>query len=217
MSSRPPADHQAGFTLLELLVGMVLLGLALALVNQAAGLMNLEGARRDQRLARQQAVTQAREIMAGQVRSALPAPGQRTRQDPPVLTGDARQVSFLTSLSLQQPAAPGLWLVTYRLEPAAGGKGRLLLTQVPAGLSGAAPTGGQAGLSLTLLPGLTQGSFTYLALERPGRPLRTHANWGLGQPEQRTALPLAVLLQAKVGGQEVTWRLPLACAKPVSP
>jgi prepilin-type N-terminal cleavage/methylation domain-containing protein len=211
MPIRPAGGRQAGFTLLELLVGMVLLALALALAGQATGLLNLEGAQRDQRLRQQQALFQAQEIISGQLRSAVPSPAQRGRRDPPALAGDARQLSFLTSLSLRQPSAPGLWRVTYRLEPAAGGKSKLVLTQFPAGLEGA----GAAGLSLTLAEGLTQAQFSYLALERPGQPQRVRPLWG--EEQQRHQLPLAVLLQAKLGGQDLDWRLPLACARQGSP
>jgi prepilin-type N-terminal cleavage/methylation domain-containing protein len=216
MPSKPAANPQAGFTLLELLVGMVLLALAMALVSQAGRLLNLEGARRDHRLIQQHALLQAQEILSGQLRSALPAPSSRGHQDPPPLLGDSRQMTFLSSLSLRQPSAPGLWQVTCRLEPAGGGRSKLILTQLPAGLeaasAGRAPA--QAGLTLTLVEGLTQAQFTYLALERPGRPQRISARWG--EEQQRNKLPLAVLLEAKLGGQNLSWRLPLACAQPES-
>ncbi len=200
--------RQRGFSLLEVLVGVVLLGLTLALVASAGRLFTLEGTRRDLGLARQEALFQAQEILQAQVRSIPPVGLRLGERERSPLEGREREVTFLTSLSLQQPSAPGLWLVTYRLEPAPGDKGRLVLAQMPASLDDLGPAAVRQGLRLEMLNGLTQGRFSFVSLDRTGRAQRVLPQWGLGAAARP---PAAVLLEAKVRGVAISWRLPLVC------
>lgn len=211
MACRRHQASQRGVALLELLIGLTLLALIMLTLTQSQFIVL--GAWRNMERDRQQGreLAQAQQTLRAQLRSAVPFRPPRAFRRVPVFWGSARQLTFVTSQPPRPGTPPGLWLVTYSLVPSDQGGEYLLMRQTRSALDPAywqgkpTPVEGQ-----TVLGGIRDLKFSYLSWNWRRKQTDDSETW---QTTGSGRLPLAVRLDLDLGGQRLSWYLPLACGK----
>ncbi|MGD9125018.1 MAG: hypothetical protein PVG60_07985 [Desulfarculaceae bacterium] len=210
---------QAGAALLELLAGMTLLGLLLALLNQSSYFIHLRWRELSRGPQMQESVFSCQQAMLRQVRSAsIPASsraggtGYSTRQPQASgLTGDHTSVTFITSQPLGREQGIGLWRVTYALEPGSRGQGLLLTAYLEPALADEPKSSQKPQIQpRILLQGLQQARFTYISIDRSGKHLLSTERWPI---KGGSALPAALHLEASWRDEILDWHFPFSCSQ----
>lgn len=203
-----PLNNQAGVTLLELLVGLTLFALIMALLTSSENFVLNAWRKGDQEVSQQRELNACLDVMLRQVRSAVPFNPPSTLRQTTAFIGGANRLTFVSALPVDQGGEPGLWLITYSLAPG-GEEGGLLVAEQrqalnPAVWQGAAP----AVEGISLLSGVGSLRFTYFQKDRQGDVLTPKDTWMLrGAPK----LPAAIQVEMEVRGRILSWRLPVAC------
>jgi hypothetical protein len=210
---------QAGAALLELLAGMTLLGLLLALLNQSSYFIHLRWRELGQGPQMQERVFSCQQAMLRQVRSAsVPSSGRAggtgysSRQTQASgLVGDQTSATFITSQPLNREQGIGLWRVTYALEPGSRGQGLLLIAYLEPALADNSKSSQKPQLQpRILLQGLQQARFTYIDVDRSGKHLVSAERWPL---KGGSALPAALHLEAIWHDETLDWHFPFFCSQ----
>jgi prepilin-type N-terminal cleavage/methylation domain-containing protein len=202
---------QAGVTLLEMLVGLTLFALLMALLASSENFVLNAWRKGDEEVSRQRELNACLEVMLRQVRSAVPFKPPSTLRQATGFIGDPNRLTFVSALPVDQGGEPGLWLITYSLAPG-GEEGGLLVAEQrqaldPAVWQGAAP----AVEGISLLSGVTSLRFIYFQKDRRGEVLTPRETWLLrGTPR----LPAAIQVEMEVRGRTLSWRLPVSCETP---
>ena len=195
--------------LLELLVGVTLFSLVMLLLTagQASLVQSWGQARRQAH--QQDQLLRCQAIMSSQIRSTVSLMGPRTNTRVAGFDGQASQLTFVSSMPARPGGQPGLWLVTYRLEPGSGG-GRLVAEERPA--LDAAYWQGQdyPGRKTVLLSGVQTFKLSYFTWDRRQRGLQERDQW-LDRGSGR--LPWSVRVEMDLGSRLLGWQLPLACGQ----
>lgn len=189
-----------GFTLLEVIVAMALtsaLMLILAIGMRVGANALQAGDRRLTKLDRSLAIV---EVIDEQVAGAVPRIVTVKTDNGPAqylgFRGDAREVRFLTRVSLTHDMAHRLWLATYRVVEMQDGQEQLLTTETPvldsdhlqAALVGAvAPAGPVESLG----DPAKRIELSYLRPSTPGKPSEWVAEW---KPDEKE-LPMGIRVQ----------------------
>jgi prepilin-type N-terminal cleavage/methylation domain-containing protein len=191
----------AGFTLLEMIVALALASaLMLVLVigmRVSANALNA-GDRRLTKLDRSLAIV---DVINEQVAGAVPRivmVKQENGQAPYLcFRGDAREVRFLTRVSLTHDMAHGFWLATYRVVELQDGQEQLLTSETPvldsdhlqAALMGeVAPVGPAESLG----DPAKRIELSYLQPSTPAKPSEWVAEW---KPDKEKELPIGIRIQ----------------------
>lgn len=199
---------QEGLTLLELLVGLVLFGLLMAVISQASGSI-LEAWRRGQEsFAAEPELFAAKRIMRRQLISAVPYhPGSRPSRSAAFL-GNPREMTFVSCQSLGSRARMGLWFVRYSLQADASGAMVLVAREWPAADEAWWEQASIPVEPVVLVGGITAASLEYQFHDPVRRQYQFLPDWGVSQAGR---LPMAVRLRMARQDGEVVWELPLAC------
>lgn len=202
-------QRQAGFTLLELMIGLVIFAMLILLINQASKLVLDLWGRGGQAMAREREILSCQRMVFGQIKSLVPyrpvgAPGRVLG-----LRGFPDRFTFVAPLAVGSQGQTGLWFVDYRLEPAAEGPGMdLVLRQWPAPqadwwLSDDPPAQG-----LVVLTGVTGLRFGYLRYQRQGAVWEESEEWTAGN---QGLAPGVVAVYLELDGRSLRWEVPVAC------
>jgi general secretion pathway protein J len=195
--------HQAGMTLLEMLVGITLLALMVLALTQAEVLVLGSWRQGDREVSLQEDLSYCQHLMLTQVRSVVDFAPPTLRAGAAAFAGGPQSLSLVTAASLEG-FRPGLWRITYSLVAGPGGEGWLVAQESPA-LDPAVWTGAaSAAEGLTLLSGVSELSFSYLSVDEATGRLVEQSAW---RDPKGSRPPLAVRLRMVVRGRPVNWRL----------
>ncbi len=206
-----PKASQRGVALLELLIGLTLLALIMLTLTQSQFIVlgawrNMEKDRRQG-----QALARAQRVLQTQIASAVPFRPPRAFRRVPVFWGSSRRLTFVTCQPPRPGIPPGLWLVTYTLVPSDQGGEYLLMSQTRSALDPGYWQGRPTPVEgVTLLAGIRDLKFSYLSWNWRRKQVDASDTW---QTTGSGRLPLAVRLELDLGGQRLSWYLPLACGK----
>lgn len=204
-------DRQAGMTLLELLVGLVIFALLMAVLAQTEYFVMGSWRRSDRGLRTQRELGVCQEVMLRQLRSAAPFRPPRVWLGVPSFWGTAGELTFVSCQPVEPGGPPGLWLATYSLSPGLDDEGGVLTVQMRPALDPgywrreAAPVEG-----VSLLSGVEGLRFSYVGWDWRNKQTRLVNSWMVTAAGR---MPLAVQLEMTVNGKKVLWYLPLACGR----
>jgi general secretion pathway protein J len=129
--ARPPPRRRLGFTLLELLLALSILGVILAVVAGALG-VTVRAWEKGERLAEvQQRSRTILEQLRRQLGSTVVLFGAREDQPLVAFSGGPGRVEFTSTLAMASKAGAAAVHVTYVVEPGPDGRARLLLYEDP--------------------------------------------------------------------------------------
>lgn len=195
--------HDAGFTLLEILLALVLLAFVMLGVWGALRGAARVGHAADAVLARSEAVAMAQRFLRRYVGAAQPQPFAPSADAPAqMFNGQADSMTYVAPLPSQSGHA-GLYLQTIRLQKDGGGMALWLAYQP---YTGDANAGGEP-ITHRVLADLRGGSFQYLAAGAFGQPAAWRDDWST-----TNGMPLAVRIRL-----EPAWRTRVAFPEMVIP
>jgi general secretion pathway protein J len=193
-----PLDQpQSGFTLLELVIAMTLLGLITVMMASALqlGARALEAG--DERAETANRIRVVQGFLRRQLGQARPVQWeQATGESSLVFEGQPQELRFVASPPTQRVWG-GLQLVTLEAEQTETGE-RLILSYRMLGLQREAPLEPEQGERVLLFERLDQLEFSYLGRRSPDEPVTWHDQW-----QSTYGFPRLVRLRAKLreGGQ----------------
>lgn len=194
------ANHQRGFTLLELLVSLSLTAVVLTLLLSGIRVTQAAWQRGSERLVILDRTLAQEEAIASQMSSAISRQLSVQYDQQPwqliCFRGDSQELRFLSSYSFLGQRHSGLWLVNYRVTSEPSGKQQLVISErvfsdesqlasyflaPPSALSG-----------LRFIENADRIELSYLSPTSPGAPAAWLPEW---KCDHRKQLPRAVRIR----------------------
>ena len=205
-----PAGAPRGFTLLEMVLALTIVGLIVALVSAGFNLAGTAIGGGERAAEHNQRIRLAADIMMRQIKSAVIYPARDEDYEYPFFRGARRDLAFVTAAA--QSGGGGLALVTYRVQ---GDPPQLVLAENP--IFSRDTLGQQeefdqpSGREAVLLEGFTDIYFDYLMSD--GIDHEWFESWeGKEEEELPAAVRMVVEGLAGLGGGRWSQQIPLMVA-----
>jgi prepilin-type N-terminal cleavage/methylation domain-containing protein len=199
---------QSGLTLLELLVGLVLLSLLLAVISQASGSILRSWQWGQENFSAEPEIFAAKRIIRRQIISATPYNPDPRGGRVAAFWGNQSQVTFVSSQSLGSRAQMGLWFVRYSLEPQSSGDLALVGREWSARNEVWWEQATVPAQPVVLVGGVKSGRMEYQLYDERTRQYQYLNSWG---QDQQGKLPQSIRLVMGRAEGEWVWEFPLAC------